>query len=56
MADFEKQLISNTLEHNRYNLSKTAEQLKISRHALRYRMQRLNMNTDGQGDEPTAQG
>jgi two-component system response regulator AtoC len=56
MADFEKQLISNTLEQNRYNLSKTAEQLKISRHALRYRMQRLNMNTDGQGDEPAAQG
>jgi len=54
MADFERQLISNTLEQNRYNLSKTAEQLKISRHALRYRMQRLNMSTDGQGDEPGA--
>ncbi len=54
MADFERQLVSNTLEQNRYNLSKTAEQLKISRHALRYRMQRLNMSTDGQGDEPGA--
>ncbi|MGZ4971606.1 MAG: sigma 54-interacting transcriptional regulator, partial [Limisphaerales bacterium] len=52
MADFERQLVSNTLEQNRYNLSKTAEHLKISRHALRYRMQRLNMSTDGQGDEP----
>jgi DNA-binding NtrC family response regulator len=50
MADFERQLINNTLEQNRYNLSKTAEQLKISRHALRYRMQRLNMSTD-QGEE-----
>jgi DNA-binding NtrC family response regulator len=45
-ADFERQLILNTLEQNRYNLSKTAEQLKISRHALRYRMQRLNINLD----------
>ncbi len=44
MADFERQLINTTLEQNRYNISKTAEQLKISRHALRYRMQRLNIN------------
>jgi DNA-binding NtrC family response regulator len=43
MAEFERQLISNTLDQNRYNLSKTSEQLKISRHALRYRMQRLNI-------------
>lgn len=55
MAEFEKQLINNTLEQNRYNLSKTAEQLKISRHALRYRMQRLNMSTDQGGEEPPAQ-
>jgi DNA-binding NtrC family response regulator len=51
MADFERQLINNTLEQSRYNISKTAEQLKISRHALRYRMQRLNINLDA-GDEP----
>ena len=50
MAEFERQLINNTLDQNRYNLSKTAEQLKISRHALRYRMQRLNL-TDGTEDE-----
>jgi transcriptional regulator with PAS, ATPase and Fis domain len=43
MADFERELISSMLETNHFNLSKTAEQLKISRHALRYRMQRLNM-------------
>jgi transcriptional regulator with PAS, ATPase and Fis domain len=55
MADFEKQLINNTLEQNRYNLSKTAEHLKISRHALRYRMQRLNMSTDQGGEEAPAQ-
>jgi hypothetical protein len=28
--------------------------LKISRHALRYRMQRLNMSTDQSGEEPAA--
>jgi DNA-binding NtrC family response regulator len=59
MADFERQLINNTLEQNRYNISKTSEQLKISRHALRYRMQRLNINLDAEeelpaGHEPAA--
>jgi DNA-binding NtrC family response regulator len=44
MANFERQLINTTLEQNRYNISKTSEQLKISRHALRYRMQRLNLS------------
>jgi len=46
LIDFERQVITTTLEHNRYNLSKTAEQLKISRHSLRYRMQRLNLVTE----------
>lgn len=52
MADFERQLIMSTLEQNRYNISKTAESLKISRHALRYRMQRLNINA-GSDDDTT---
>jgi DNA-binding NtrC family response regulator len=51
MSNFEREFILNTLEQNRYNLSRTAEQLKISRHALRYRMQRLNIHTDAE-DEP----
>ncbi len=46
MAGFEREFILNTLAQNRYNLTRTAEQLKISRHALRYRMQRLNIQTD----------
>jgi DNA-binding NtrC family response regulator len=54
MADFERQLINNTLEQNRFNISKTSEQLKISRHALRYRMQRLNINLDAGVDNPPA--
>jgi Nif-specific regulatory protein len=50
MSDFERQLILNTLEQNRSNLSRTAEQLKISRHALRYRMQRLNIAQGAEDD------
>lgn len=46
MARFERELISSVLEQNHFSLTKTAEQLKISRHALRYRMQRLNINPE----------
>ena len=46
MANFERDM--QTLDQNRYNLTRTADQLKISRHALRYRMQRLNISA---GDE-----
>ena len=51
MANFERELVANVLEQNHYSLTKTAEQLKISRHALRYRMQRLNINADDEGDD-----
>jgi DNA-binding NtrC family response regulator len=51
-ANFEREYILNTLEQNRYNLTRTAEQLKISRHALRYRMQRLNIQTET-AEEPS---
>ncbi len=55
MAGFEREFILNTLAQNRYNLTRTAEQLKISRHALRYRMQRLNIHTDAEEEgTPTA--
>jgi DNA-binding NtrC family response regulator len=43
VADFERDLITATLESSNFNLTKSAEKLKISRHALRYRMQRLNL-------------
>jgi DNA-binding NtrC family response regulator len=48
---FERQLIGEMLERNGFNLGKTAEQLKISRHALRYRMQRLNLTLPGESEE-----
>jgi DNA-binding NtrC family response regulator len=43
VANFERDLINATLEQNHFSLTKTAERLKLSRHALRYRMQRLNL-------------
>jgi len=51
MSQFEKELITNTLEAHRFNLTKTAEHLKISRHALRYRMQRLGIHVGEDGEE-----
>jgi two-component system response regulator AtoC len=51
MANFERELITSILEQNHYNLTKAADQLKISRHALRYRMQRLNISV-GADAEP----
>jgi len=56
MANFEKEFILNTLAQNRYNLNRTAEQLKISRHALRYRMTRLNIHTDNEEDVGSPSG
>jgi transcriptional regulator with PAS, ATPase and Fis domain len=50
MSNFEREFILNRLEQHRYNLTRTAEQLKISRHALRYRMQRLNIHTEAEED------
>ncbi len=46
MANFERDLINSILEQTHFNLTRTADQLKISRHALRYRMQRLNISTE----------
>ncbi len=51
VADFERDLINTTLESNAFNLTKCADKLKISRHALRYRMQRLNL-TPAEEDTP----
>ena len=42
------------LEQNHFSLTKTAEQLKISRHALRYRMQRLNLAAAAEAEEGPA--
>jgi len=41
----EEQLINNALEQSNFSLTRAAAQLKLTRHSLRYRMQRLNMKT-----------
>jgi DNA-binding NtrC family response regulator len=42
----ERELIQGALEQNNFSLTRVAGQLKLTRHSLRYRMQRLNMKTD----------
>ena len=54
MAHFERELIAQTLEQNHRSVSRAADQLKLSRHALRYRMQRLNISTPAEADEEPA--
>ena len=51
LADYERSLIAATLERNHYSVGKTADQLKVSRHALRYRMQRLNITTESSAED-----
>src|SRR5438034_1716524 len=53
LFNFERDLVLSRLEQNHYSLAKTADQLKITRHALRYRMQRLNVNIDAGPDDDT---
>jgi Nif-specific regulatory protein len=55
MAHFERELILHTLEQNRFSVTRAAEHLKISRHALRYRMQRLNISSPTETEEEPAQ-
>jgi DNA-binding NtrC family response regulator len=45
--EFESRIISEALGQNQNNMNKTAEQLQLTRHALRYRMQRLDLLTGG---------
>jgi DNA-binding NtrC family response regulator len=54
IAAYERDLIANMLERNQHSISRTAEQLKLSRHALRYRMQRLNLVPAEGEEEPGA--
>jgi DNA-binding NtrC family response regulator len=54
MANFERDLITSMLEQNHFSLTRTADQLKLSRHALRYRMQRLNITGAIEGADEVA--
>ena len=55
VASFERKMIQKALEQNQYNVNRSAEQLKMTRHSLRYRMQQLglvnNSKDSGGGDE-----
>jgi transcriptional regulator with PAS, ATPase and Fis domain len=52
LARIERELLTSALEQNDSNLTRAAERLKLTRHSLRYRMQRLNMNAaDGTANE-----
>ncbi len=46
LARIERELITEALDQSNASLSRAAERLRVTRHALRYRMQRLNMVSD----------
>ena len=48
LARLERELITQALAGHDFNLGRVAESLNITRHALRYRMQRLNMKLAGE--------
>ncbi len=53
---YERSLILRSLELNHYNLAKSADQLKITRHALRYRVNRLNIRMDSDPEDDPSIG
>jgi DNA-binding NtrC family response regulator len=57
LARIERELISGTMEENSFSLTRTADRLKLTRHSLRYRMQRLKMKLDDgeAGENPAAE-
>jgi len=44
LARLERELITRAMEQNNFSLTHTSERLKLTRHSLRYRMQRLKMD------------
>jgi DNA-binding NtrC family response regulator len=46
LGRIERELITAALDQNNSSLTRAADRLKLTRHALRYRMQRLNMGGD----------
>jgi len=47
VAEFECRMITTALERNQYNVNRSAEMLKMTRHSLRYRMQQLGLSNSG---------
>jgi DNA-binding NtrC family response regulator len=56
LARIEREIINGALAQHDFNLTRAAESLKLTRHSLRYRMQRLQMNFgDGAGEMSAAE-
>jgi len=54
VSGFERQQILAALEKHGFSVTRAAEHLRITRHALRHRMQRLNIETGDGPEEETA--
>ena len=50
----EREIIQTALALDNFSLTRTSERLKLTRHSLRYRMQRLNMKIEGDHVSPGA--
>jgi DNA-binding NtrC family response regulator len=53
VSQYERELLLTTLEQTGFSVPKAAEQLKLTRHALRYRMRRYNIQLDTDPDDET---
>lgn len=54
LSSYERELIMSALQRHGYSLSRAASALGISRHALRYRMQRLGIEANQENDPEDA--
>ena len=56
VAEFESNLINAALEQNKHNVNQSAEQLQMTRHSLRYRMQQLGLTNTKSGGGDSEDG
>jgi DNA-binding NtrC family response regulator len=56
LARIEREIITGAMAQNAFNLTRAAESLKLTRHSLRYRMQRLQMSLGDEPVEPSVAG
>jgi DNA-binding NtrC family response regulator len=55
VARLERELINHSLAQHSFSLTRTAESLKLTRHSLRYRMQRLGISSNETAEETAAE-
>jgi DNA-binding NtrC family response regulator len=51
VSRLERELINHSLAQHSFSLTRTAERLKLTRHSLRYRMQRLGISAGESAEE-----